>query len=298
MTELRFDNHAVIVTGGGGGIGRELALLLASKGAHVIVADNGCEVEGVGSSPDPANSVTEEIRASGGEATACYESVVDESGAAAIVEAALSAYGRLDAVVNLAGIFDPAPFEEISTEKFRSMMNVHFFGTLQVTKAAWPHLVASGHGRIVNATSESFVGMDLLTSYGAAKGAIFSLTRNLAIEGMPHGIAANSIAPRAGTRMGVKHALVMGAPAEVREQAPLLMPPAVVAPAAAFLSHPSCSLNGETLFVAPNDVSRIAVIKTKGYRADDVSTEDIAAHLDEIMDVTDATVTDVFHRIA
>ena len=297
MAELRFDDHSVIVSGGGGGIGRELALLLASKGALVVVADNGCEVEGGGSSPVAADAVTEEIRSRGGRAIACYDSVADESGASAIVEAALSASGRLDAVINLAGIFDPAPFEQISTEQFRSMMDVHFFGTLFVTKAAWPHLAVSGGGRIVNATSESFVGMELLSSYGAAKGAIFSLTRNLAIEGMPHGIAANCIAPRAGTRMGVKHALIMGAPPEVREQAPLMMPPAVVAPAATFLAHRSCRLNGETLFVAPNDISRIAVIKTTGYIADEVSTEDIAEHLDEIMDLTDAFVTDVYHRM-
>jgi NAD(P)-dependent dehydrogenase (short-subunit alcohol dehydrogenase family) len=263
-----------------------------------VVADNGCAVDGSGSSHEPADTVAAEIRALGGTAVASHASVADEAQAASIIGAAIDAFGRIDAIINNAGIFAPAPFEEISTEQFRSMFDVHFFGTLHVTKAAWPHLVASGHGRIVNTTSESFLGMDLLSSYGAAKGAIYSLTRNLAIAGAPHGIAANCLSPRAGTRMGETHAMAMGASLEQAAQAPLMMPPAVIAPAGAFLAHSSCPLNGETLFVAPNDISRLAVIKTRGYSAEQVMPEDIVEHLSEIMDATDASVTDVLHRIA
>ncbi len=298
MAELRFDDRVAIVTGAGGGIGRAHALLLASKGARVVVADLGCEVDGSGASHGPADAVVDEIRAIGGDAVASYATVADEGEAASIISTALEAFGRLDVVINNAGIFDPAPFEALSTAQFRSMFDVHLFGTLLVTKAAWPHLIESGHGRIVNTTSESFLGMDLLSSYGAAKGAIYALNRNLAIAGAPHGIAANCLSPRAGTRMGETLAITMGASPEMAAQANATMPPEIVAPAGAFLAHPSCTLNGETLFVAPGDVSRLAVIKTRGISAETITAEDIASRLDEIMDVTDAAVTDVYHRIA
>ena len=177
------------------------------------------------------------------------------------------------------------------------MFDVHFFGTLLVTKAAWPYLIEAGSGRIVNTTSESFLGMELLSSYGSAKAAIFGLTRNVAVEGALHGIAANCLSPRAGTRMAIAHSKAMSMPPEVTEQAAVLMPPEAIAPAGAYLAHASCALNGETLFVGPNHISRLAVINTHGIKGETITPETIAARLDEIMDTADAQVTDVHSRL-
>ncbi|MGV0801377.1 SDR family NAD(P)-dependent oxidoreductase, partial [Mycolicibacterium elephantis] len=175
---------------------------LAARGARVVVADNGAEIDGSASPSRPADAVVAEISQAGGQAVACCASVADEDGAKSIIDAALDAFGRIDAVINNAGVHDPGLFETLSTERIRAMLDVHFFGTLFVSKAAWPHLIRAGYGRIVNTISEAMLGgIPELTSYGSAKGAVWGLTRNLATEGVVHGIGVNAIAPRAYTRM-------------------------------------------------------------------------------------------------
>jgi NAD(P)-dependent dehydrogenase (short-subunit alcohol dehydrogenase family) len=297
MEELRFDGRVVIVTGAGRGIGRSHALLFASKGARVVVADVGTGIDGDGSSQSPADEVVAEIQAGGGDAVASYASVADEAGAASIVETAIQAFGRLDAVVNNAGIHDPARFESLTVDQFRRMFDVHFFGTLLVLKAAWPHFVAAAYGRIVNTVSEAMLGgIPELTSYGAAKGAIFGLTRNLATEGAAHGIRANAIAPRAHTRMSESSSgalsEMLSIPKEAMEEIKASMPPELCAPAAVFLAHESCPLNGEVLQVGMGGVARLAVVRAQGINKQPLAVEDIADNLDTVMDVTDARVTD------
>jgi len=291
MTELRFDGRVAIVTGAGRGIGRAHSRLLASKGARVVVADLGGEIDGTHASESPALDVVHEIAADGGEAVACVASVADERGAASIVAAALDAFGRVDVVVNNAGIFAPAPFEATSTQAFRAMVDVHLFGTVFVAKAAWPHMTAAGYGRIVNTTSEAMLGIPLLSSYGAAKGAIFGLTRNLAVEGAPHGIRVNCLAPRAGTRMADALGVAASLPPELVEQGKATMPPELVAPAAAFLAHESCPLNGEVLQVGSGEVSRLAVVHSRGISREHLTAEDVADNLASVMDLTDARLT-------
>jgi len=297
MHELRFDERVAIVTGAGRGIGRSHALLLASRGARVVVADVGGDIGGTGSSHGPADDVVDEIRASGGEAVASYASVAESDEAASIIETALDAFGRIDVVVNNAGIHDPGLFETLSTDQFRGMLDVHFFGTLFVTKAAWPHFTAAGYGRVVNTASEAMLGgIPELTSYGAAKGAVFGLTRNLATEGARLGIRVNALAPRAYTRMSASSsdalADMMAMPREVMDQVNASMPPGLCAPAAAFLAHESCPLNGEVLQVGMGGVARLAVVHTQGISKDSLTAEDIAENLDTILDVTDARVTE------
>jgi NAD(P)-dependent dehydrogenase (short-subunit alcohol dehydrogenase family) len=297
MSELRFDDRVVIVTGAGRGIGRCHALLLASKGARVVVADAGGGIDGRGSSPAPADEVVGEIQANGGEAIATHASVADEAGATSIVGSAIEAFGRLDAVVNNAGIHDPGLFEFLSVERFRTMLEVHFFGTLFVTRAAWPHFLSAGYGRVVNTTSEAMLGgIPELTSYGAAKGAVFGLTRNLATEGGRHGIRVNALAPRAHTRMSESHsealASMLSLPLEVMDQIKASMPPELCAPAAAFLAHESCPLNGEVLQIGMGGVARLAVVRAQGIAKDPLTAEDIADNVASILDLTDAQVVD------
>jgi NAD(P)-dependent dehydrogenase (short-subunit alcohol dehydrogenase family) len=302
MTELRFDDRVVVITGAGRGVGRSHALLLADKGARVVVADYGVGIDGAGSSSAPAEGVVAEIRDSGGDAVACCASVADERGASSIVEAAIDAFGRVDAVINNAGIHDPGAFEGLAIEQFRRMINVHFFGSVFVARAAWPHFIRAGYGRVVNTVSEAMLGgIPELSSYGAAKGAVFGLTRNLATEGAPHGVAVNAIAPRAYTRMSASHsdrlAEVMSMPKDVLDRVNASMPPEMCAPAAAFLAHESCPLNGEILQIGMGGVARIAVVRTQGMYKTPLTAEDIAENLDLVMDLDDAQLTESTRRV-
>jgi NAD(P)-dependent dehydrogenase (short-subunit alcohol dehydrogenase family) len=297
VDELRFDGRVVVVTGAGRGIGRCHALLLASRGANVVVADYGAEIDGSGSSWGPADEVVDEITGQGGNAIACYASVADEDGAATIVATALDRFGRIDAVVNNAGISDKHPFGELSNEQFRRMVDVHFLGTLYVTKAAWPHLVDAGYGRIVNTMSEGMLGaQDLLTSYGAAKGGVWGLTRTLAAESADLGIRVNAVAPRALTRMSIDGAKAAAGGGDVDPQVSAIlarMDPALVSPTAAFLAHESCAINGEVLISGGGQVMRLVPVRTSGITREGLTIEDVAQNLDAIMDPTDARVAPI-----
>jgi NAD(P)-dependent dehydrogenase (short-subunit alcohol dehydrogenase family) len=166
-----------------------------------------------------------------------------------------------------------------------------------VSHAAWPHFVKAGYGRIVNTVSEAMLGgIPELTSYGSAKGAAFGLTRNLATEGPAHGIRVNALAPRAYTRMSASHqeqlSEVLGLSKDVMDEINASMPPDLCAPAAAFLAHESCPLNGEVLLIGMGNVARVAVVRSQGIWKSPLTAEDIAENLDQILDLTDAHVTE------
>ncbi len=298
MDELRFDGRVAVVTCAGRGLGRTHALLLASRGAAVVVADLGADIAGSGTSDGPAHDVVDEIKGTGGQAVACVASVANETGARSIIETALSSFGRVDVVVNNAGIADKHRFEELSTDQFSRMIEVHYYGTLFTTRAAWPHFLAADYGRIVNTTSEAILGeIPDLTSYGSAKGAVWGLTKNLAIEAAGRGIQVNAIAPRGNTRMAqegkTKLKTGLGVDPDVLEKVLAAMRPELVSPAVAFLAHESCPLNGEILQVGAGLVSRLAVIQTHGLTRPDLTPEDIAVNLDSILDPTNAEVREV-----
>lgn len=300
MDELRFDGRSVIVTGSGRGVGRCHALLLASRGARVVVADLGGELDGSGSSADPADQVVKEIEASGGEAVACYASVAEKDGAASIVQTALDAFGRLDVVINNAGIAEPDWFEDLSLERFERMVAVHYLGTVSVTKAAWPYLQAAGYGRIVNTCSEGAFGMvPKCTSYGGAKGAVFGFTKSLALDGARHGILVNAVAPRANTRLSAPAVLshTYDVPEGQFKDSMMQFPPEQVSPAAVFLAHESCQLNGEVLVAGGGQVMRLAVVETQGISGGALTPEDISGKLDTLMDPTDAQLMAVQARL-
>lgn len=290
MSELRFDDRVAIVTGAGRGIGRGHALLLARKGARVVVADYGVDPDGRGTSSMPANDVAREIRELGGEAVACCASVADERDATSIVEAAIDAFGRLDVVVNNAGIHDPAVFEELSLDQFRAMQDVHFWGALYVIRAAWPHFRSAGYGRIVNTVSEAMLGgVPGLTSYAAAKGAVYGLTRNLATEGFAAGIRVNAVAPRAYTRLSADHvenlSTLHGMSQDRIAKVNASMPPELCAPAVAYLAHETCALNGEVLQVGMGGVARMAFVTSRGLRQEGLTAESIAENIHTVMDI-------------
>lgn len=302
MTELRFDGRVAVVTGAGRGVGRSHAMLLADKGAAVVVADYGVGIDGAGSSSEPADEVVRDITAAGGRAVACYASVAEPQGAQVIIDTAIESFGRIDAVINNAGIHDPGLFADLSVQQFRSMLDVHYLGTLMVSQAAWPHFVDAGYGRIVNTVSEAMLGgISELTSYGAAKGAVFGLTRNLATEGAAHGIAVNAISPRAYTRMSASHsdsvAAQLSIPKEMMDTVNAGMPPELCAPAAAFLAHSDCPLNGEVLQIGMGNVARIAVVRTAGFTKSPLTAEDIAENLEEIMNISQAQVAEVTQMV-
>lgn len=298
MSELRFDGRSVIVTGAGRGFGRCHAMLLASRGARLVVADYGVNLDGTSSSPEPAEQVAKEIAAEGGEAVPCFASVADETGAATIVQTALDAFGGVDVLVNNAGIADPDWFEDTDMERFRTMTQHQYFGTAYMCKAAWPHLKAAKHGCIVNTASEAITGfVPKCASYSGAKGGVFSLTRALALDGRRFGLRANAVSPRGNTRMSAPEVMsyFYDAP-EDSFRTPFMeqMRPEYVSAAVAYLAHESCPLNGETLICGGLSVMRLALIQTKGITTTGTITpEDIANNLDGVMDTTDATIRDL-----
>ena len=189
-----------IVTWSGRGIGREEALALAAEGAKVVVNDNGVERDGSGSSRSPADDVVAEIKRSGGEAVANYDSVADFQAAGRIIQTALDRFGRLDILVNNAGIFRHILFQDMSENDWDSVIAVHLKGTFNTCKHAVPVMVRQKYGRIINTASSQWRNPEGRAAYGAAKGGIVSLTWDLAWEFRDQGITVNAVAPMARTR--------------------------------------------------------------------------------------------------
>lgn len=287
MQQLRFDGKVALVTGAGRGAGRSHALLLASRGAKVVVTDPGVSMEGAGFSAAPADEVVNEIRAIGGEAVANYDSVAEEKGAAAMVAAALDTFGRLDIVINNAGIAKPERFEDHTADEFRRMIDVHYLGTVYVCQAAWNHFMANGGGRIVNTISEGAMGtLPKTTAYGGAKGAVIGLTVTMAADGAPYGISVNGFAPRVASRMSTPE--VLGhvhdvTPKNLRPLGDLFMPE-MCSPAAVYLAHESCPLNGAMLVCGGGRVMSMGFWENEGMTKADLTLEDIAAGISRITD--------------
>ncbi|WP_141576548.1 SDR family NAD(P)-dependent oxidoreductase [Actinomadura sp. WMMA1423] len=283
---LDFTGRVVIVTGAARGIGRAYAHLLGARGASVVVNDLGGDTDGRDPSAEPAAAVAAEIEAAGGTAVASADSVADPKGVEAIVALAVERFGRVDAVINNAGNYRLGTFEELEPEVYQSFLDVHYLGSLLLSRAAWPHLVASGSGRVVNTVSAALTGQPDMVHYGAAKGAVYGFTRNLAVAGAPHGIKVNAVAPGAGTRMMdiAGPALPPGTVEFMHEQ----MPPEKVAPVGAYLAHPDCSITGEVLSAAGGYVSRMVMVGTPGIHDPELSPETVAARIGEITDPANA----------
>jgi NAD(P)-dependent dehydrogenase (short-subunit alcohol dehydrogenase family) len=251
---MEFAGDVVLVTGGGAGLGRSYARLLAGGGARVVVNDLGTAPDGRDVLGGSAQQVVDEITGAGDVAVADAHSVADPDGAAAAVATALSHFGRIDAVINNAGIVRAGGFQRLTPEDIEALLEVHLIGSLLVTRAAWPHLRAQGYGRVVfTSSSIGLLGTTGQAAYGGAKGALVGLTRMLAAQGPRHGIAVNAVAPMAVTRLNEEVMTNMFGSA-----APRLSPDAV-APVTAYLVHRDCTLNGEVVSAAGGRVARFAL---------------------------------------
>ncbi|MDG2114762.1 MAG: SDR family NAD(P)-dependent oxidoreductase [Actinomycetota bacterium] len=296
MDELRFDGRVALVTGAGGGLGREHALLLASRGAAVVVNDLGSPtMGGQDHDPGPAELVVEEIRSAGGTAMANSDSVATREGAEAMVAAALDEFGQLDILINNAGIIRNRTFLNIGEYEFEPVLDVHVKGAFFVARPAYEHMKSAGYGRIVNTSSGSgLFGSFGQSAYAAAKAAIYGFTRTLALEGAKYGIQVNAIAPGALTRMTGD---VMGDDSATADDLGLAgedltaqMGPQQVAPAVVYLAHEACELTGEVLSAAGGRVGRIFMGATRGIYHDDLTLEDVAAGIEQICDEDGYTV--------
>jgi NAD(P)-dependent dehydrogenase (short-subunit alcohol dehydrogenase family) len=240
----------------------------------VVVNDLGGSMEGGGADDAPAATVAAEIEAAGGEATADTSDVATEAGAQALIDATLERFGGIDIVINNAGIMRWARFPDVDDDTFTAHLAVHVGGSFLTARAAWPHLVEQGYGRIVMTTSTGMLGLPNNTSYAAAKGGVVGLTRSLATAGAQHGIKVNLIAPAATTRMAGE-----GGPE---------MPAELVAPMVGYLAHEDCPVTGEIYTAGAGRFARLFIASTTGYVETDPepTIEDVAQHWAAINDET------------
>jgi NAD(P)-dependent dehydrogenase (short-subunit alcohol dehydrogenase family) len=275
MAELGFDGRVAIITGAGGGLGRSHALELAKRGALIVVNDLGGSVDGTGGSDTAAQKVVDEIKAAGGEAVPNYDSVATPEGGKAIVQTALDAFGKVDIIVNNAGILRDASFKNMTPDTLNPVLDVHLRGAFYVTQPAWEHMRANNYGRIVNTSSGAGVfGNFGQTNYGAAKMGLVGFTRVLAVEGAKNNIRANAIAPVAKTRMTED---ILGPAADK-------LAPELITPVVTYLASEACEVSGEVYSCGGGRVARVFIGVTPGFVKADLTPEDVAANWAQIRD--------------
>ena len=291
--KLSLKGQRIIVTGAGNGLGRAYALLLAELGGQLVVNDF---------SQDAADAVVAEIKASGGDAVASYDAVGSKGAGKAIVKTALDAFAGVDAVINNAGFIRPAMFEDISEADLNSILQVHLFGSIYVTQAAWPILQKQRYGRVVMTSSSS--GMFAhggMASYSAAKAGVFGLTKALAYEGQDYNIAVNAVLPVALTTINKDRPI----PGMAENYAKFITPelrqrvadianqgPEMVAYLVACLVDRKCEVTGEAYSVSRGRYGRVFVGVADGWltrKGEAVSPETVRDHLPEIRDIGDHT---------
>ncbi len=269
MSEIRFDERVAIITGAGNGLGRSYAHYLSARGARILVNDLGGGTDGDGGSTRPADQVVEEIRAAGGEATANYDSVASAQGGEAIVETALKAYGKVDIVINNAGILRDASLAKMLPENFDLLIDVHLKGAFYVTQPAFKVMRENGYGRVVYTASGAGVfGNFGQANYAAAKMGLLGLSNVTAIEGAKYNILSNVVTPIARTRLTEN---VMGAVGD-------RFAPEFIAPLVAYLVCEESELTHEIFNVGAGRYSRIFVASAPGWKAEEgvhPSLEDI-----------------------
>jgi NAD(P)-dependent dehydrogenase (short-subunit alcohol dehydrogenase family) len=293
MADIGFDNKVAIITGAGGGLGREHALLLASRGAQIVINDLGGTVDGSGEGTEgPAHTTAKEINDLGGVAVADTNSVATPEGGEAIVQTAVDAFGKVDIVINNAGILRDKAFHNMTPDLLNPVLDVHLKGAFYVTRPAWKLMREQNYGRVINTSSNAgILGNFGQTNYGAAKMGLVGFTRVLAVEGARNNIKANAIAPIARTRMTEE---LLGPLAEKLD-------PSLVSPLVAFLAHEDCEVSGEIYSAAGGRIARMFIGLTHGYYNPELTLEDVRDHWDEIRSeegyITPASLSDELQQV-
>lgn len=296
MNDIRFDGRVAIVTGAGGGLGREYALLLASRGAKVVVNDIGAsdEILGTGRSDSPANSVVAEINGLGGEAVPDTHTVATGDGGRAIVGTALDAWGRVDIVINNAGIVGPIKtFAELTDEDVDTVLGVQLLGPFNVLRPAWKAMVEQGYGRILNIASGSMFGQGEACTYPTAKAGMIGMTTNLGLVGPAYGIKVNTLLPVGFTRM------VENMPEPARSWLRDTFPAAAVAPVAAFLVSEDVPCSGVSFSAGGGRFARVFLGEAQGVTSAQLTIEEVRDTFDTAMETDGAeTITNVGDELA
>jgi len=286
MGDIRYDKRVAVITGAGGGLGKTYALLLASRGAKVVVNDLGGKPDGTGASHSAADQTAQEIRDQGGEAIANYDSVSTPEGGEAIIKAALDKFGRVDIVINNAGVLRDKTFAKLTPEELNVVLDVHLKGAFFVSQPAFRAMKTQNYGRFVfTASAAGLFGNFGQTNYGAAKMGLVGLSNVLAIEGAKNNIRSNVIAPIAKTRMTEE---LLGPLAE-------FVKPELVTPLVAYLASEACEVTHEIFSVGGGRYARIFIGLTPGWFAgkDTVpKVEDVADHMAQIRSTADYIIPD------
>jgi NAD(P)-dependent dehydrogenase (short-subunit alcohol dehydrogenase family) len=287
MTEaLRFDGKAFVITGAGRGIGRSYAQLLASRGAAILINDLGTSVQGSGMDESLARQVAAEIVADGGRAVGNSADVTDPAGATVIVEECLSAFGRVDGVINSAGIITSAAFPEVESGELFTLWNLHVVGSFNVTRAAWGEL-GKRSGSVVMTSSAGIFGAPFAAAYNTAKAGVFGLMRSVAAVGREAGVRVNAVMPSADTRMQLMPGGQLISD-EANDAEPVggpspLSASDLAAPLVAFLMHDSCGVTGEMFFTGRGHAARVFLGTGPGHFDADMSIESVAGNWGRIM---------------
>ena len=281
MAELRFDGRVAVVTGAGRGLGRSYALLLASRGAKVVVNDIGGSLTGDGSDDGPAHDVAAKINAAGGQAIVSLDSVATPAGGQAIVDAAVEHFGRVDVLVHNAGNVRRAPLRHMSYDDFDAVLDVHLRGAFHVVRPAFGLMCDAGHGRLVLTSSiGGLYGNHDVANYAAAKAGVIGLVNVAALEGAAHGVTCNAIVPGAVTRMAEG----------IDTSAYPPMDPDLVAPAVGWLAHESCAVTGELYVAIAGRIARAFVAESVGVQQQSWTIEQVAAHSGAIRDASEPVI--------
>jgi NAD(P)-dependent dehydrogenase (short-subunit alcohol dehydrogenase family) len=281
---LNLNGRVAVVTGAGAGLGRQHALLLAKQGAKVVVNDLGGSVNGVGGDNSAADKVVAEIKAAGGEAVPNYESVSTQESAERIIKTAVDKFGKIDILVNNAGILRDKSFVKMDLKDFAEVLQVHLWGTVYCTKAAWGLMNEQKYGRIVVTTSVAGTGGNFgQAAYASAKAGMLGFMRTLAIEGVKNNVLVNAISPGAATRMTDN----LGLPSETMQ----LMQPENVSPAVAWLCSEKCAATAHIIMASSGGFGRMHYFETKGVQFDPskpITVEMFDAAFPKIADLTTA----------